>query len=114
MTTIKQFPPPIDSIEYANFILKGKEDEIIKRKNIQKKVELMLYKQYVNTLDGSEYKDEIKFIDRMIWMSECLKDRIDAKKIQAQLYNPPSLLPLSFCVCAGLGIIISKYTTLLF
>ena len=37
----------------------------------------MLYKQYVNTLDGSEYKDEIDYQDRMIWMIECSNDKID-------------------------------------
>jgi hypothetical protein len=112
MTSIKQFPPPIDSIEYANFIKKGIDDEKIRRKNIQEKVKLMLYKQYVNTLDGSEYKDEVSSLDRMIWNNECANDRIDAKKKQVQLYHPPSLLPISFCVWAGLGIVISAYICL--
>ena len=105
MTSIKQFPPPIDSIEYANFINKGKDDEKARRKNIQKKVELMLYNQYVNTLDGSEYKDEVSSLDRMIWNTECSNDRIEAKIETAKRNKKttpsfPSLSPLSLVVGA--------------
>lgn len=80
MTSIKQFPPPIDSIEYANFTNKSKDDEKARRKKIQEKVKLMLYNQYVNTLDGIEYKDEVSFLDRMIWNAECSNDRIETAK----------------------------------